>query len=67
MVFLSSCAKQKQKQIQLTNANHFCNIYKPIPDSLLSKIEVLENLELQDIKNLHHNEMQYLNRKCDDE
>lgn len=64
MILLTSCVKQKQ--IELINVNGFCEIYKPIPDSLLSKIEVLENLELEDIKNLNYNEMQYLNRKCNE-
>ena len=63
MILLSSCVKQKR--IALSQVNNFCDIYQPLPDSLLAKIELMETLKVLDIENLNHNEQFYL-KKCDE-
>jgi len=63
LILLSSCVKQKR--IALIQVNNFCDIYQPLPDSLLAKIELMENFKVLDIENLNHNEQFYL-KKCDE-
>ena len=62
-ILLTACYTKETNLARSDDINHYCNIYKKIPNHVLLKFKD-SAFTLEDLTEIAKNEKQYLKRKC---